>query len=206
MQFIAPAQTLGSFCSPAATLRNILEERGDAVAYKELLKNIEKLRSSFHWEGVMEQQVWRLQDLRNGGGLGFRVELFFLSLSQLLSTYSSKESHSALYTGTFRAITSDWSEHNHSPGTQKLILHIATSRRAEFEAHPSVCYYPDYIVDEFLSLLGNVFKGQELKDPHIDKARRQFESSTPYEPRTSRGFGEKVLSILTRRQAQSQAS
>jgi hypothetical protein len=111
-------------CSPALTLRNILEGQGDADAYKELLKNL-KFSPFPGWRGdEMQRQLWRLQDLRDGGGLGFTVELFFLALSQLLSTSSSKESHSALYTGTFRAITSDWSKHKHSLGTQNLLLDI----------------------------------------------------------------------------------
>jgi hypothetical protein len=51
----------------------------------------------------MQRQLLHLQDLREGGWLGFTVELFFLTLSRLLYTSSSKESHAALYTGTFRA-------------------------------------------------------------------------------------------------------
>src|SRR6266566_4121858 len=140
----------------------------------------------------MQRQLWRLQDLRDGDGLGFTVELFFLALSQLLSTSSSKESHSALYTGTFRAITSDWSKHKDSAATQKLLLDIAMSRD-EFGWQ-----YPAYIVDEFLLLLGNIFEGQT--GPHIDNARQQFESFDLYDPR--RWFGEKVLEILTSGQAQ----
>ncbi|KAI0264792.1 hypothetical protein BGY98DRAFT_1039258, partial [Russula aff. rugulosa BPL654] len=91
----------------------------------------------------MRQQSWH-----DGGGFGFTVELFFLALSQLLSTPSSKKSHSALYTGTFRAITSDWRKHKDALGTQNCLLYIAFSRRSEFAHH-----YPAYIVDEFLLLL-----------------------------------------------------
>ncbi|KAI0260893.1 hypothetical protein BGY98DRAFT_1182471 [Russula aff. rugulosa BPL654] len=92
--------------------------QGDDEAYKELLKNLRN--SSFSsWGGdEMQRQLLHLQDLRDGGGLGYTVELFFLALSRLLSTSSSKESHSALYTGTFRAITSDWSKYKDSLGTQ----------------------------------------------------------------------------------------
>jgi glycerol uptake facilitator-like aquaporin len=144
----------------------------------------------------MQRQLWRLQDLGDGGGLGFTVELFFLALSQLLSTSSSKDSHSALYTGTFRAITSDWSKHKHSLGTQKLLLGIAVSRRQEFDEN-----YPDYIVDEFLLLLGNIFEGQT--GPHINEARQQIESYTTY---PNRRFREGVLRVLTWGQAQSPAS
>jgi hypothetical protein len=196
LQFIRPVQTLKSMCSPALALRNILEGQGDTDAYKELLKNLENFTLS-SWRGdEMQRQLWRLQDLGDGGRLGFTVELFFLALEQLLSTSSSKESHSVLYTGTFRAITSDWSEHKHSLGTQNLLLDIAISRHQEFDDH-----YPAYIVDEFLSLLANVFEGQT--GPHIDRARQQFESFSSYD---SRMFSERVLRVLTWGRAQSLAS
>jgi hypothetical protein len=190
LQFIRPRQILNSICSPATTLRNILEGQGDVDAYKELLKNLEIIRFVPGWQGHEIQQLWRLQDLRDGGGFGFTVELFFLSLSQLLSP-QSKESHSALYTGTFRVITSDWSKHKYALGTQILLLNFAWSHRVEFDNH-----YPAYIVDEFLLLLCNIFEGQT--SPHIDKARQQFES----ELYGSRRFRGRVLRVLTRGQAQ----
>jgi hypothetical protein len=189
MQFLRPGQTLKSTCSPALTLRNILKGQGDADAYKELLKDLNKFHF-WYWQGHetrMQQQLWRLQDLCDGGGLGFTVELFFIGLEQLLFTYPSTESHSVLYTGTFRAITSDWSKHNGSLGTQNLLLDIAMSRRQQIGAD-----YPAYIVDEFLLLLGNVFEGQT--GPHVDRARQHFESSKLYEPRR---FRERVLRVLT---------
>jgi hypothetical protein len=164
-----------------------------------VLKNLEKLSSFPGWQrDELQRRLWRLQDLGYGSGLGFTVELFFLALSQLLSTSSSKVSHSALYMGTFQAITSDWSKHKHSLGTQKLLLDIATSRREEFGLH-----YPAYIVDEFLLLLllDNIFEGQG--GPHIDNARQPFKSFILYD---SRGFRERVLRILTGGQAQSLAS
>jgi hypothetical protein len=187
LQFIRPGKTLKSICSPALTLRNILEGQGDADAYRELVKNLDKFRfSSWHGDEI-QRGLWRLQDFRDGGGLGFTVQLFFLALEQQLSTFSSKVSHSALYTGTFRATTSDWSKHKHSLGTQKLLLDIAMSRRQEFETE-----YPAYIVDEFLSLLGNIFEGQT--GAHINEARQQFESFELY---GSGRFRERVLRVLT---------
>jgi hypothetical protein len=188
LQFIRPWQTLKSMCSLSLTLRNILEGQGDADAHKELLKNMEIfLFLSSRQGGEMQRQLWRLQDLRDGGGLGFTVELFFLALSQLLSISPSKESHSALYTGTFRAITSDWSKHKHSLGTQKLLLDIAMSHLPEFEVQ-----YPTYIIDEFLLLLGNSFEGQT--GPHLDEVRQQLEPFISYGPRR---FRERVLRVLT---------
>ena len=103
LQFMQPMQTLKTMCSPSTTLRNILEGRGDADAYKGLLKNLKEFHSwsdDSGWQGdEMQQLLWRLQDLRNGGGLGFTVELFFLALSQLLFTSSSKESYSVMEFG-----------------------------------------------------------------------------------------------------------
>jgi hypothetical protein len=163
LQFLRPRQTLKSMCSPTPTLRKILEGQGDADACKELVKNLNR-SSFFRWRGdEMQRLLLHLQDLRGGGGLGFTVELFFLALSPLLSTSSSNKSHSALYTGTFRAITSDWSKHKDSLGTQKLLLNIAISRLEEFNED-----YPAYIVEEFLVLLHNIFEGQA--GSHIDEA------------------------------------
>ena len=188
LQFIQPMQTLKSMCSLTTTLRNILEGHGSADAYKELLNDLEDFDATSCWKGdEMQRLFWRLQDLRDGGGLGFTVELFFLALPRLSST-SSNAPHSALYTGTFQAITSDWSNYKDSLGTQKLLLHIAVSRCFEFSVE-----YPTYIVNEFLSLLGNIFEGQT--GPHVDKARQQFES---FRSDGFRGFRERVLRVLTR--------
>jgi hypothetical protein len=96
----------------------------------------------------------------------------------------------------FQAIMSDWNKHKHSLETQKLLLGIAMSRHKEFDVH---C--PAYIVDELLSLLGNIFEGQT--GPHIDKARQQFESFIMYSPNR---FREWVLRVLILGQAQSLAS
>ena len=175
LQFIRPGQTLKSLCSVVPTLRNILKGQGDADAYKEMRKDLGELSlGMFSWrDNELQRQLWRLQDLRHGRGFGFTVELFFLALSQLLSTSSSKDSHSALYTGTFRAITSDWSEHKDSHGTRKLLLDVALSR--SFDFHDK---YPDYIVRKFLELMGNIFKGQERV--HIDEAVQQLDSFKIY--------------------------
>jgi hypothetical protein len=190
LQFIRPGQTLKSMCSPAVTLRSILEGQGDADAYKELLKNLGEFCHWSRWQGnELQRQLWRLQDLSDGGGLGFGVELFFLALSQQLSAPSSKESHSALYIGTFRAITYDWSVHKHTPtsGTQNLLLDIALSRNQEFDR-----YYPAYMADEFLDLLGNIFEGQASS--HIDKAAHQL-ASVPLYARS--GFYDRLFNVIT---------
>ena len=195
--FLPPLQTLKIMCSLATTLRDILDGQGDADAFKMLLRD----PRDFYFFGriaegdAIQRQLWRLQDLHDGGGFGLTVELFFLAYLQLLSTSSSKESHSALYVGTFRAITSDWSKHKNSLGTQKLLLGIAMSRHEQFDL-----VYPAYFTDEFLLLLGNIFDGQT--GPHIDNARQIFDSLTSYD---ARGFKQRVLAVLTRGQPQSLA-
>src|SRR5258708_17914011 len=186
-------------CSPAQLLREILGGEGTADEYKELLQSRRGFRSEYDWEGnEMERQLLRLQDLGDKGGLGFTVELFFLAFMQLLSTSSSKDSHSALYTGTFRAITSDWSKHKHSPGAQKLFLDIAWSRRWAFIYNN----YPTYIIDEFFSLLGNIFEGQT--GPHIDEAVRELETFEVFGADGALAkFRDRMLRVITGAQAQS---
>jgi len=89
------------------------------------LTSIDKVRVPLRRvHGLTTRQLWRLQDLRDGGGLGFTTELFFLSLRQLLSVSSSQESNKVFYTGTFRNIVSRWRESRESLGTQNLLLNI----------------------------------------------------------------------------------
>jgi hypothetical protein len=188
LQFIRPGQTLKSLCSVVPTLRNILKGQGDADAYKEMRKDLGELHSGmFSWqENELQRQLWRLQDLRDGCGFAFMVELFFLALKQLLSTSSSKNSHFALYMGTFRAITSDWNKHKNSHGTRKLLLDVALSHSYDFQDD-----YPDYIIDEFLELMGKFFKGQE--GIHIDEAVQQLDSFKFYAPKSFLGRLSKVI-------------
>ncbi len=110
------------------------------------------------------RQLWRLQDLRDGGGLGLAVELFLLSLKQLLSTSPSQESYSPLYIATFKAITCDWRKYKHSIGTQKLLLDAIVADHGFLHGFD----YPEYITDELWNLLGNILEGQT--GPHIDSA------------------------------------
>ena len=102
------------------------------------------------------------------GGLGFTVELFLISLKQLLSTFPSHESYSQLYTFTLRAITSDWRKHKHSLGTQKLLLDAIASRHSFLHGSN----FPEYITDELWELLGDMLEGQA--DPYISSAVQQL--------------------------------
>jgi hypothetical protein len=139
--------------------------------------------------GLLQRQLWRLQDLRDGGGLGFTVELFLLSFKQLLSTSPSQDSHSALYITTFRVITSDWCDYRHSLGTQKILLDAVASEQGIVHRFN----YPPYITDELLVLLGNVLEGQT--GPHIENAMQQL--SRPDERFAMQEFRTKALQAIS---------
>ncbi|KAH9009412.1 hypothetical protein EDB83DRAFT_2453728 [Lactarius deliciosus] len=75
------------------SLRNIIDGRGNG-AYQEALASLgtlwnqsndpNRMWSGVHKRHIMERQLWRLQDFRDGGGFGYWVELFFLMNSQIL--------------------------------------------------------------------------------------------------------------------------
>ena len=165
-QFISPGQTLKNICSLGSTFRSTLEGMWDLVAHQELLENVKEFLQDPTWKEILlQRQLWRLQDLRDGGGLGFTVELFFLALKQqLLSTTSTNESHSPLYIDAFRAISSDWAKYQHSPGTQKLLLDMIMP----YHGIISKFRFPTYITDEFLELLRNILKAQ--RGSHLEDA------------------------------------
>lgn len=201
VKFIRPGRTLKGLCCLAPTLRNILGGQGDVDAYQDMLNCLKTFVVESRWEGnELQQQAWRMQDLRDGSGFGFTVELFFLALQQLLSTSSSLESHSTLYMRTFRFITSDWSKYKDSVGTQKILLDIVVTRGWEFD----LGRYPSFIANEFLVLLGKFFEGQA--GLHIDEAVQRLSPSSlsPDALRNRpRKFYTKAFRVITRARAQS---
>ena len=174
--FTLPGRSFEGFCSIYHRLQDILEGR-NPQQFQEVLKDIRSLQPLGFtlWEReVVQRQLWRLQDLRGGGGLGICVEIFLISLKQLLSgvsAYSSNESQSALYISTFRAITTDWRKYKHSLGTQKILLHIISSHCGLI----SKFNYPAYITDELLVLVNKMLEGQT--GPHIDLAVERLRDS-----------------------------
>ena len=128
LQFIRPGQLLKSICSIVPTFRKILEGHWHTDVYNEALKNLRDfLDGSRSWRDHLQSQLWRLQDLNEGGALGYSVELYLLALQELSIIGSLEGTHDWLYTGTFRAITADWSNFKHSLGTRKLLLSLVTS-------------------------------------------------------------------------------
>ena len=137
----------------------------------------------------LQRTMWSLQDLRDGGGLGFAVILFLAALKRLLS--SSQESYSVLYVYTFRTITSDWRRHKHSLGTQKLLLDTVSSDQGFLRTFN----YPDYITDELWELLGDMLEGET--GPHIDNGVQQL---TDHQ-RDGGRYGAKALAVISRLRA-----
>jgi hypothetical protein len=171
--FIFPLRNLTRICTFAKNLRNILEGQTNADAFQKMIKDLREFGSpSNRLDKLILRQVWRLQDLSEGGGLGFTVELFFLAFKQLLIPSSSKEPYSGLYVGTLRAITSDWSKYQNSVGTQRLLVDMV-------EPHHGIIFsfdYPDNIIDEFLVFLRKILTGK--RGDYINDVAVQLRSAT----------------------------
>jgi Family of unknown function (DUF6535) len=148
-----------------------------------------------------ERQIWRFLDLCEGGAVGFTLELYLLSLREILSASASppEESHDVCV-GAFKNITSNRSGARSNPWTQKVILELIcdiAAKRGVF----SDFTYPGYIEDELVELLRKVTTGmQDLPDIEhaIDDLEREPVRVTvqPRGERPSGGFREKVLGVL----------
>ena len=203
-QFITTSHRLKSISQLAHTFRNLLKGQWNSDTFKEGTDDLQKVLKLLT-DDPLRRDVWRLQDLCEGGGLGFTVELFFLALKQLLSTSSSKESHSALLIGTFKAITSDSqsSEYKSSLGTQQLLLDwVVSDNNIVFGSTDT---YPDPIIDEFFSLLGTVLKGQSGR--HIEVIVDQLEKKLgSYSIATRQAFYKKALEVIKEAKASGPSS
>ena len=199
-QFISFSHLLKRIHQVAHTFQDVLKGQWDYFAFDEGIKDMQDLLSLLR-DDPLHREVWRLQDLCEGRGLGFTVELLFLARKQLLSTSSSRESHSTLFAGTLRAITSDLNGYKSSLGTQKLLLDwVVSDNNIVFGPADT---YPDPVIDEFLRLLAIVLKGQE--GPHIvETVERLIEKIGPhhYLIATRRAFYQKALAVITQASAQ----
>ena len=135
-----------------------------SISEDERKRIIENVRWPKH---LLQRMLWSIDDFRCGG-LGFSVELFLLSLRQLLPKSQSQESYSALYIGAFKDITSDRRTYKDSVGTQKILLDIVASDQGFLNTFN----YPDYITNEVWELLGDVLEG--AADPIVDSAVQQL--------------------------------
>ena len=144
----------------------------------ETLRSIERIPSflgaALSQSRLMERQLWRLGDIHVGGAFGFTLELYFLSIRHIMSTFTSppRGIYRTLFVNTFRAITSDWQEFTNSIGTIQVILNLVYDIALRDRGIFSNFVYPDYITKELLDLLGRMINGQE--DVYIEDAMEEL--------------------------------
>ncbi|KAI9461309.1 hypothetical protein BJY52DRAFT_220923 [Lactarius psammicola] len=117
-----------------------------------------------HTPAPMKAQLWRLQDLRDGGYV-FALELFMAAVRA--SKVPMRHSARLLFVGTFKSLTSDWKEHRDAPCTQRLLVLLLQQILPQNNDTPDE-EVPTYIIDEFLTLLGELLAGKN--GPHVDEA------------------------------------
>ena len=189
-------QRLQHLCSYAPKLRDIVNGRSNTQTMFDSLSAIKddaQSLGSIDGRRLMERQLRRLQDLCHGGGFGFSVELFFLTLSWLFSARSSQDSNSALYVNTFKVITSDWRQHKHCIGTQIVILDLVCDIASIGRGIFSDFNYPSYITNELLILLGYMVEGQS--GPHIDDTLEQLKDPSMWID--ERGFAQEAVKVIS---------
>ncbi|KAH9011125.1 hypothetical protein EDB84DRAFT_1569944 [Lactarius hengduanensis] len=181
-QLIFPGQQLQALARLGLKLREVLDGQV-AEGYEEVLeclKSIDKVPVALRRpNGLMRRQIWRLQDVRDGGGLGFSIELFFLSLRRLLSISSMDESNSVFYTGTFKVITSHWMEGKESPGTHHILLNIICDLIIPGRGIFSDFSYPESITTMLIDAVRDILQGYVGPDEDILEALREIESADP---------------------------
>jgi hypothetical protein len=181
--FIFPGQQIQSLCTLGRRLRDIIEGQ-NTESHEETLKSLESLReisvSSRRLDHLMKRQVWRLLDLRDGRGLGFIIELFFLAVRQISFTSSSSDlgSTKVFYTGTFEVITSNWEKSKNSVGTQRILLDLICDLVIQNRGVFSDFSYPPYIVEMLLDLVGKMIGGHRGLNPHIDEVIEELEDES----------------------------
>jgi hypothetical protein len=171
-QLIFPGQQIQCLCTLGRRLRDIIEGQNNET-HEETLRSLESLREIpvqlRRLNYLMKRQLYRLLDLRDGGGLGFTIELFFLALRQLSSTTSLSELKEVFYTGTFKVITSNWEKSKDSAGTQRILLDLLCDLVIRSRGVFSDFSYPPYVVEMLLDLVGKMVKGHGGSHLHINE-------------------------------------
>ena len=207
-QFVFLHQRLRLLCSYSSKLRDIVNGQGNG-AYREILESLGTLwgeSDNRQWSGIshghlIERQLWRLQDLRDGGGFGFWVELCFLGIEQLILIPLSPDALSSLLLGMLRGAASSWRQHKHSIGTQRVILNIMCDFAIPDRGLLSNHNFPRYITDELLVLVEKIVEGQS--GSHIDEAMEELEDTIHEENELMRGtdislFRAEAVKVISR--------
>jgi hypothetical protein len=113
-------------------------------------------------ENPMMAQLWRLQDLCNGGYV-FALELFMAAVRA--SKVSLHPSSQDLFINTFKSLTSEWEKHRNVRCTQRLLvllLRQVLSTPADD--------LPTYIISEYKTFVAKALAG--MQGPHVIEAFR----------------------------------
>ncbi|KAH9003562.1 hypothetical protein EDB86DRAFT_3100092 [Lactarius hatsudake] len=178
-QLIFPGQRVQALARLGLKLREVLDRQvaDGPQEVLESLKSVDRVPMSLRRpDGLMKRQLWRLQDLRDGGGLGFTVELFFLSLRQLLSIPSLHESNSVFYIGTFKIITSHWEKGRELQGTQHILLNVICDLIIQGRGVFSDISYPESVTSNLFDMVGDMLQGYAGPDEHIHDAVQEIKS------------------------------
>jgi hypothetical protein len=178
-QLIFPGQQVQALARLGSKLREVLD--GQVTdGHKEVLeslKSIDQVPVSLRRpNGLMSRQLWRLQDLRDGSGLGFTIELFLLSLRKLLSMPSFHESNSVYYIGAFKIITSHWEGSEESLGTHQILLNILCDLIIKGRGVFSDFSYPERITSMLVDMVSIMLRGYSGPDEHIRDAVGEIEN------------------------------
>jgi hypothetical protein len=194
--FVLPRQALLLLCSCVSFFQYVLEEQDQPIPaeFQKILGYMgifTEAATERKMGRLLQRQLWRLQDIRDGRGLGFVIELFFLAVKGLLTNSSCLNNSPLLFIGTFRAITSKYKESMRSSGTEKILLDLAASESgilAEFE-------FPTDITDEFIAFLGRYFEG--ATGAHIDETVSGLRSKGSATGKPRQEWLSKVLRAIT---------
>ena len=198
---VLPWQQLRGLCSIAPKLRDIIDSRSTREHHGtlETLKTLVKVTDRYNRGLIMESQLARWQDLRDGGGFGVAVELFFVSLGKVLPTSSLEVSQHDLYIGAFKTITSSWRTCRDSHGTQQVILDVVFDLTMRLPELPipldSDFACPKDFTDGLLELLCSMLDGQT--GPHIDEAVERLGDVCRNALGERKEFAERALEVIS---------
>ena len=199
-QLIFPGRQVQALTELCLNFREILyggsSDRENVIL--ESLKIVGKIPTSRRRpDNLMMRQLWRLQDLRDGSGLGFTLELFFLAFRELSPTSTAQDPLDVFFGGTFEVIKSRWADSKDSLGTQNILLNLACDLIIPGRGVFSDFHYPSYLTDMLFRLITDMLGGST--GSHIHDFLQELEEDRPRK-RMDMLLRHKALMAITRRQ------
>ena len=195
-QLIFPGQQVRALAKMCLKLREVLEGGSDE-SDNAVLESLQRLpESPLHRpDKLMTRQLWRLQDLRDGGGLGFTLELFFLTFRERSPKSTVQDPPDVYFGGTFEVIRSCWRRSKIYLVTQNILLNLACDLIIPGRGVFSDFDYPGYITDMLFQLIDDILRGST--GSHIDDVRRELEEDSSNK-RINTHLRNKALKVIPR--------